>query len=189
MTAKDVIDLIAAIKTPDDKVRGPAWQGADRFGAEAVKPLVIVMADPEFETARCARRALWKVTRAAGRPGNANENSAVERELVSLLPGVAGDVGRELLWMISEIGGDDSVAPVAALLGSEELRDDARCVLTRLPGDKAVTALQRAMSTAPEDFKFALAESLRARGVKVAGYASKKRAPTKQTTVIQPQKP
>ena len=112
----------------------------------------------------------------------------MERELVSLLPGAAVAVGRELLWMISEIGGDDAVAPVAALLADQDLREDARCILTRLPGDQAVAALQRAMSTAPEEFKFALAESLRARGVNVVGYASRKRVPVKPTSVTPSQK-
>ena len=85
--------------------------------------------------------------------------------------------------MLSEIGSAGAVKPMAALLADQELREDARCALTRLPVPGAVTALKAAFATAPEDFKYALAESLRQRGETVAGYPSRKLVPTKQTSV------
>jgi hypothetical protein len=81
--------------------------------------------------------------------------------------------------MLSEIGGDDAVAPMAALLTDKDVREDARCALMRLPGRKATAALKSAFDRAPEEFKFALAESLRARGEKVNGYPSQKLVPTR----------
>ena len=56
--AASVDDLVAKIKSTDDKVRGPAWQGAGPVGAPAVKPLAAVMTDADFEIARSAKRAL-----------------------------------------------------------------------------------------------------------------------------------
>jgi len=44
----------------------------------------------------------------------------------------------------------------------------------RLPGSQVTAALRSAFGRAPEEFKFALAESLRQRGEKVAGYPSQK---------------
>jgi hypothetical protein len=53
----------------------------------------------------------------------------------------------------------------------------------RLPGSKVTKAFQRAFDSAPEEFKFALAESLRQRGKTVAGYPSQKLKPVKQTSI------
>ena len=132
--AVSVADMIAKIKIQDDAVRGPAWQSAGRFGAEAVEPLAEAMADADFETARCAKRALWKIVHTSGCPGNKKVVRALDRELISVLPDSPAPVQCEILWMLSEIGGDDAVKPIAALLDDAEVRDDARCALTRLPG-------------------------------------------------------
>ena len=138
--------------------------------------------DADFEISRCAKRALYKIVRHAGRPGASKEAQAVEKELIPLLQSSAVPVRREVLWMLSEIGGDDAIAPMAALLTDKEVREDARCALMRLPGTKATAALKSAFDSAPEEFKFALAESLRVRGEKVTGYPSQKLVPTRATT-------
>jgi HEAT repeat protein len=181
-----VEDLIARIQSKDDSVRGPAWQTAARWGAPAVKPLVAVMQDQDFEVARSARRALWVITRHAGRPGASKEAKAVAHELVSLLAGSPSSSQRELLWMLSEIGSDDDIAAMAALLSDSSVREDARCALMRMPGRKSTAALKSAFVRAPEDFKFALAESLRQRGESVKGFPSQKLVPSRSTAVTQP---
>ena len=56
-------------------------------------------------------------------------------------------------------------------------------MLQRIPGKASLKALQAAMKTAPEDFRYNLAESLRKRGEKVSGYPSRRLVPTKPTTV------
>ena len=181
--AASVTDLVARIKSTDDKVRGPAWQGAGPVGAAAVKPLAAVMTDADFEISRSAKRALYRIVRHAGRPGAKKEAKAVETELIPLLKSDAVTIRREVLWMLSEIGEDRAVAPMAALLTDKEVREDARCALMRLPGKKATKALKSAFGSAPEEFKSALAESLRERGEKVSGYPSQKLVPTRSTTV------
>ena len=85
--------------------------------------------------------------------------------------------------MLSEIADDEAVGPVAAMLLDQTLREDARATLQRIPGDKSLAALKAALANAPEDYKPAIAVSLRARGEKVAGYPSQKLAPTKSTAV------
>ncbi len=182
-----VEELIAKIKDKNDKVRGPAWQGAASAGAAAVKPLAEVMADPDYEIARAAKRGLWVIVRYAGRPGATQECQAVADQLVPLLSAAPNPVRREVLWMLSEIGGDQAVSAMAALLTDKELRDDARCALQRIPGNESLGALKKAFTTAPEEFKYNLAESLRDRGENVKGYPTQKLKPTRQTSVQQSQ--
>jgi len=176
--------LIAGIKSSSDKVRTEAWLGAGKAGAPAVKPLAKVMTDNDLEVARAAKRALWKIVRYTGRPGANQERRAVETELVRLL----GDdqpvaVRREVLWMLSEIGARRSIEAVAGLLKNEELREDARMSLERIPNRRALAALKAGFEAAPEDFKPNIAQSLRKRGEEVAGYPCKKLVPTKKTDV------
>jgi len=181
-----VNELIARIRSKDDKVRGPAWQGAALAGASAVKPLAEVMMDPDFEIARAAKRGLSRIVRHAGRPGAKREAKAVAAELVQLLQSPHALVRREAVWMLSEIGEDGVIAPMAVLLADPEAREDARCALMRFAGRQATSAFRSAFLSAPEDFKYALAESLRERGVKVDGYPSPKVVPSRKTTVGEP---
>jgi len=179
-----VDELIAGIKDEDDKVRTDAWLGAGEVGAPAVKPLAAVMTDDEIEVARAAKRALWKIVRHCGRPGAGSENRAVAIELVALLDDdVPTSVRREVIWMLSEIGGNKCIEPIADLLLDKELREDARMALERIPGKRSLGALEGALEDVPQDFRLAVAQSLRRRGVKVPGLPCVKLVPTKQTDV------
>jgi len=181
---RDVEDLIAKIKGKDENARTDAWVNAGRIGAPAVEPLATVMADPDLETARAAKRGLWQIVRHAGRPDAGKERRAVVAQLILLLKdGRPDGVRREALWMLSEIGGKESVKPVAALLQSGELREDARCALERISGKQSLQALQAALDSVPDDFKQNIAQSLRKRGVEVEGFPCVKRKPTKETKV------
>ena len=175
--------LIADIQSSDDDIRGAAWQGAASFGAPAVKPLAGVMAQPDFEIARAAKRALWKIVRHAGRPKAGKERKAVQAELLSLLQTAPVPVRREAIWMLSEIGDADAVEPLAVLLMDVDVREDARCALERIPNSKATRALEMALKTVPENFRSAVVNSLRVRGCKVEDYPSQKLVPTRPTTV------
>ena len=72
-----------------------------------------------------------------------------------------------------------ALRPVAGLLEHPDLKEDARLVLERLPGKAAVGALKAGFVSADRDFKFALAASLRKRGVKVEGYPSQRLLPVR----------
>jgi HEAT repeat protein len=182
----DIQGLLQRIKSPDDAISGAAWQSAGPYGAAAVKPLAALMADGDVELARKGKRALYRVVRHVGHPAAGGERRTVEGELIVVLGSSPSQVRREVVWMLSEIGSDRAVKAMAALLRDPDLREDARCALTRLPVPSAVTALKSAFSSAPEDFKYALAESLRQRGEKVEGYPSRKLVPTAQTKVAPP---
>lgn len=178
--AAAVSELIEKIKSPDDKVRGPAWQAAAPLGAPAIKPLAeVALSGAEMEVTRAAKRAMWKIVRHASRPKADKEQAAVEAALLPLLASGEPNVRREFVWMLSEIGGNDSVAPLAALLADKDLREDARAALQRIPGRKSLAALKSALKTAPEDYRPAIAVSLRARGETVKEYPSQKLVPTR----------
>ena len=181
--AASLAEFITRIQSPDDAISGPAWQGAQIYGPAAIQPLADMMGSGDFEVARKAKRALYIITRHAGRPGAANEASAAESALITALRRNQATVRREALWMLSEIGGDRAVRPMAALLTDEEAREDARAALMRLPGKRATAALRAAFRAAPEPFKYALADALRKRGAQVEGYPTRKLTPSKQTTV------
>ena len=181
---KAVRELVAKIKDSSPDVRTQAWLGAGGVGAAAVKPLAGVMTDQDLEITRAAKRALWKIVHHAGRPGAQDEKRAVASELIELL-GEDREVSvrREILWMLSEIGGRRAVRPMARLLAHEDLCEDARMVLERIPGRRSLTALRTAFEAAPEDFKSNIAQSLRRRGDTVSGYSCAKLVPCRKTEV------
>jgi HEAT repeat protein len=184
----DIEGLIERIKSPDEIISGAAWQSAGPYGAVAVKPLAALMAEGDFELARKGKRALYRVVRHVSYPTAGKERRAVERELIVVLGSSSTRVRRDVVWMLSEIGSDHCVSALAGLLSDPELREDARCALTRLPTPSAVTALKSAFVVAPLDFKYALAESLRQRGQAVSGYPSRKLVPAAQTSAGPPQR-
>ncbi len=171
--------LIADLQSSDDAVRAAAWQGAAPLGAPAVGPLTELMAAPNFETARSAKRALAKIIRHAGRPKAARERKAVQAELIASLTSAPAPVCREVIWMLSEIGDSDAVDSLAALLVNVEVREDARCALEQIPTSKATRALAKSLKYLPEDFRPALAHSLRVRGRRIRDYPSRKLVPAK----------
>jgi hypothetical protein len=176
--------LIAAIQSDDANVRTRAWLRAGEAGADALKPLAQAMAKGPLEVSRAAQRAMWRITHDAGAPGapGGSEREATAAALLELLkedqPAI---VRREVLWMVSELADSpQATKPIAALLTHKDLGEDARMVLERLPGDESTRALQAAFRAAPEQAKFALAHSLRRRGVQVDGYQSQKLTPARE---------
>lgn len=179
-----VDDLIAGLKDKNDNVRAEALGSAARAGAPAVKPLAKVIADKDIEVSRAGKRALWKIVRHVGRPGADKEKQVVIVRLRELL----GDeqppsVRREVLWMLSEICGSESVNDIAALLPVEGIREDARMALERIPGSESLDALKQEMRVGADDFKLNIAQSLRKRGLRIRRLNCVKLVPTKQTKV------
>jgi hypothetical protein len=185
MAKMNTQELIKAVSAKNADVRAKAVLDAGPVGAEAIEPLAAIMTNPDFEIGRAAKRAMWKIVRHAGRPGaDDNEQKQVVDELIKLAGGDRdAGVKCEVLWMLSECAGDEAISTVVALLAEDETREYARMTLERIPGEKSLTALKKAMNTVPENFKLNIAQSLRARGVEVKGYPCKKLTPVKQTEV------
>ncbi len=179
-----VDDLIAGLRDKNDNVRAEALGSAAKVGAPAVNSLAKVIADKDIEVSRAGKRALWKIVRHVGRPGADKEKQAVVVRLRELL----GDeqppsVQREVLWMLSEIGGSESVNDIAALLAVEGIREDARMALERIPGSESLDALKQEMRVGADDFKLNIAQSLRKLGLNIRRLNCVKLVPTKQTKV------
>ncbi|MDY0166882.1 MAG: hypothetical protein RBS80_10085 [Thermoguttaceae bacterium] len=179
--------LVEQIQSGDDNVRAAARDNAGQVGAAAVAPLAKIAcdSDPEkFEIARAANRAMQNVVYHAGRPGASDEAKAVSAELIKLVSAEPPlQFRRDVMWMVWQIAGPEAVGPVAALLGNADLRDDARMCLEGLPAAEAVDALRAGLKAAPDDFKPAMAHSLRKRGVETPGVPDLRLVPTKQTSV------
>lgn len=138
------------------------------------------LTDGDIDVSRAAGRAMWKIVRQAGRPQAEAQRRDVVRQLLSIL----GDkpapiVYRQVLWMLSEIGGDESVETISSLLANPVAREDASMALERIPGDRSLAALRAALKAVPDDFKPNIAQSLRARGIQVDGFPSEKLRPDK----------
>ncbi len=177
--------LIEQIQSGNHNVRAAARDNAGQVGAPAIAPLAEIASDPgKFEIARSANRAMQNIVYHAGRPGAADEARAVSAELIKLVGAEPPlQFRRDVMWMIWQIAGAEAVEPVAALLDNPDLRDDARMCLEGLPADEAVAALQAGLAEAPDDFKPAVAHSLRKRGVDVPDVPDLRLVPTKQTSV------
>jgi hypothetical protein len=177
-------DLLEKIQSEDPAIRTQAIVDAPQVGPSAVVPAGELMTHENIEVGRAAKRAVWNIVRHSGVPGSGNTAPAVAAELLALLSKLsATEPKREVLWMISEVGGEEAVDPVAAYLANTDLREDARMCLERIPGEVSLAALQTAFDKSPEDFKSNLAQSLRARGVAVEQPPCAKLVPTKQTQV------
>lgn len=178
-------ELISKLSSTNEVDRLSGLESSPEFGATSVRPLGFTMDNKDFETARRAKRALLRLVRHAGRPGAREDTAAVETKLMPLIGKnlLSVQTRRDLVWILSEIATARSVEPISALLTDKELKEDARGALMRLPYPEALAALKTAFASADDAFKYALADSLRARGEKVEGYASKKLVPQAQTTV------
>ncbi len=179
--------LIAQLKSSDDKVRAAAWQAAGKVGAAAMGALAALAKEGELEISRSAVRAMWQIVRHAGRPGAEAERKATVEALIPLLTdqGQPVQLRRDMVWMLSEIVTDDEVDAQGAgqFLSDPDLREDVRAGLQRVGGPNAIAALKVGLDAAADDYKPAIAASLRARGVDVPNVPCVKLKPTKETKV------
>lgn len=181
---QSVDSLLQGIQNADPEVRTDAWLAADEVGASAIGPLAELVTHEDLEVARAAKRGMWHIVRQAGRPGADEERKAVAAELIKILENQPSPaVIREVLWMLSEIGGDEAATAIAPFLDKPDSREDARMVLERIPGEKSLAALKEGLEKAPEAYKAPIAQSLRNRGVSISKYPSAKLVPSKPTQV------
>lgn len=182
-TQAGIEELIARIRKSSAEGTSPEWQTAGACGAGAIKPLAELTLDGNFETQRAAKRALAQVVHTAGNPNTRRAAKQAVTALVELTQHANATVRRQAVWLLSEIATEESIRPMARLLNDPEVREDARCALLRMPPKAARAALQNAFKQANDDFKYALADSLRLLGEKVEGCPSRKGIPTGKTEV------
>lgn len=199
--------LLKRLQSESPEERTAAWQEAGSLGAAAIEPLVRLVLECEaqvaslkaegktkelaqpLEVGRAAKRALWKIVRTVGAPNTAAEaKEAVEEALLNYIrPGLPDQLRRDVLWMLSEIGTDQTVRAIVDLpnvLEDKGIRDDARACVQRIGTPYAIEALQLGLREAKDDFRLAIAESLRVLGVAVdpEAYPSRKLVPKPEPT-------
>jgi len=201
-----VEQLVAVLRGKDENARTAAWFAAGPVGAAGVGPLAALMGDADREVARAGRNGLLRIVHHAGRDGAGAERQAVETQLLAVLKGGAGGGGAagggaggggaamsaacrsSILWMLSEAGSDACVPAVAAWLADKDCREAARAALERIGSPPALAALKAALAAAEDDYKPALAASLRACGQTVDGVPCVQLTPCRATSVKEVQK-
>jgi HEAT repeat protein len=178
-------EIISALTSSDGSQRAAALEAASKLGAPGIEAISPLLAHSETEHRRAAQRALAGIVRQAGATGKLGQPAAAaERALLASLARHSDEQARrDIIWFLSEVGQADTVKALADLLNDAGLREDARCALERIPGTASIKALKAGFDRAPDEFKFALAESLRKRGETVSGYPSQRLVPTRDTEV------
>ncbi len=160
-------EFLDKIKSPDANVRYAAWRAAGPLGAQAVASLADLMASTDKGVAKAAQGALQAIVHHAGRPGAGGEARAVSEELLKVAASTRPRMMRtDALNWLGFIGDRRAVPEIAKLLEDAEVREDARMALERIPGREAQRALERALETAPADFKPNVEQSLYNRRLK-----------------------
>jgi HEAT repeat protein len=156
-TESEVKDFLARIQSDDADTRLAALTGADKFGVPAIVPLGDATDGKDSVAAHYLIEALKNIAYRSAATGR----KAIAAELVKLLEAKRSRVLRTaVLQLLSVIGDEAVVAPIAALLGDKEIRDDARMALERISGLAALKSLTDALDKADNDFKISLLASL-----------------------------
>jgi len=153
------------IASPDANVRQAAWLDAARYGAPAIPPLGKLMAGEDKGVARAARLAMEVIVANAGAPGGGGKRLDVSRALCDLVKTKQPATVRAIqIRMLALVGGDEVVPTLSGLLADQDVGDDARQALQRIPGQAATDALLAALDRATPEKKPGFINALAHRG-------------------------
>ena len=147
--------------------RASAIRDAWSLGAEGVGPLFEIVADTDGAGARAAREALERIVTHAARPGAEYEAGAVSTALWEIARSTMRIPARRYaVHLLGVVGGESRCRQLAALFEVEELREDVRLALIRMPDSSADEVLREARSRAEGSFRTSLDQALlqRSRG-------------------------
>ena len=167
--------LLSAINHGDTAARVSAVKQSVLVGTPAIVPLGQVAGGGEPAAARAATEALNRIVLHAGRPKADRERKEAVARLGELAQPTHPRVVRaQAVFLIGSIGRDEAVRPLTALLGDEQMREDARMALERVPGKAADAAIKQAEKTAPPDFKASLRLSIKHRATPMREIGARK---------------
>ena len=181
-----VAELIRALKSDSNERRTKAWFECGPLGAPAIPPLAALWGDADtgLEAQRAARHAVFQIVRFSSRPETRESIKRLLKELHRLVEAdEPSQIRRELLWLLSEIAGDESLPVLSRLLAQDAVREEACMALERIPGKRSLKILEGSLAQAPTDFRPVLAAALARRGHKVSGAPSRRLVPRAQTHV------
>lgn len=151
----DKTKFLADIASSSADVRFAAWRSASEQGAEIIPELAKRAGGTDPGRNKAALEAMATLTHSVGKDIAGAKRGEVAQALVSVASSgtYALPVRAQALRLISLVGDDPAVLPVAKLLGNPELREEAVYCLERIPGAAAAKALLAAYPQAPRDFK------------------------------------
>ena len=161
---QDLEAVLKDLESPDGGRRSAAAEKVQELGARAVAPLAKLLESQDRSTQVAAKVGLTNLTHHAARPEAAKERGEVARALVAAYGGSSAAARNVLAEDLSLIGGDESVAALAARLADPACREMARFALARIPAPSAAEALRKALKEEKDPaFQVALINALGAR--------------------------
>jgi len=161
---EDLDKLLADLSSEDAGLREAAVQAIALSGAEAVTPLVALIAGEDHTAASGARVALQRLVHRASAPGNDFERMLVAKSLLNEIRRSIPAVTRcWLLRLVSFAGQNESVPILAGLLGDHDVGEMALFALARIPGEESAAALRKALPAAAPERKAGILLALGAR--------------------------
>jgi len=174
---RDLTQLLNDIKSSDGKTRLKAQQTCGPVGASAISPLAELAVSTDKGVAKAARGAMETIAHYSARPGAGGEAKAVSAELLKVAQtNRPKQIRANALHLLGYTTNDGkTVEYIAELLLNNELWDEARMALERIPGNAATNALKNAAKNANEEMRPHLEQSLKNRvtSMKAVGIAAK----------------
>ncbi|MFB3785494.1 MAG: HEAT repeat domain-containing protein [bacterium] len=157
--------LLDQLAAHDATLRQQAFDQLLLLGPSALPGLIQQIGKSTPTGEKWARRTVEAMVNQSTSPGSERERAVVEKELLLILLGnLAPEQAKFTLMMLSRIGGEASVEPVAIFLNRPPVREMALYALERIPGHASTRALIEAANSAMEPaWKAAIIKSLGAR--------------------------
>ncbi len=161
--AGEIEDLVAALSGDDASTQASAYEGAGRFGPEAIPAVAPLLDCADPAVARAAKVALEKIV------GAASDSETTRAAASAALCGAAEDArtrrGRDwLLWLLSYTGGPEAVPTLLALMESPDAFNMAVFALQAIAGDEAAAGLADKLPAARDTERVAIINALGAIG-------------------------
>ena len=150
--------FIDDVRSNDAEARFAAWRAAGEQDPENIPELAKLANSTEAPVAKAAREAITTMVHSVGKEPSSPTRQAIITQLLSVPNG-------QTLRLLSLIGGDESVAPVAKLLKDPALREEAIFCIERIPGTVSEKTMIAAYAAAPDDFKPRILAALGHRGL------------------------
>jgi len=138
--------FIDDVRSSDAEARFAAWRAAGEQDPENIPELAKLANSTDAPVAKAAREAITTMVHSVGKEPSSPKRQAIITQLLSVPNG-------QTLRLLSLIGGDESVAPVAKLLKDPALREEAIFCIERIPGTVSEKTMIAAYAAAPDDFK------------------------------------
>ncbi len=166
-------EYLSRIQSTDAGIRYYAWKSSALQKADAVAPLAKLACSSDKGVAKAANAALPILAHNSARPGAYEEAESTANELLKVAENseYTHMVRANALHLAGCIAPAQLVPKIAKLLAIEELREEARMAIERIPGNPSTHALKAGLKSTPENFHKNIEQSLHNRSLtpKTAG--------------------